>query len=277
MEIQVMKRSFGQLLIAAVLIVCTEAASAQANQEIAVPLTDPSRPVTLEVSAVSAGSLAIIGYDGDAVLIAPVEESQRFEPADRRATGGLRRIPNTSMGLSVEERDNAVTVQMNSREEGAGLRVSVPRRTSVKLTAVNAGNVTVVGVSGEHEISSTNGSITATDLSGSAIVNTTNGDITVSLLELIPDTAMSFTTFNGDVDVSLPANLEANLHMTTNRGDIFTDFEVEMQPQTATVERSDDGSRFRVELEREVRATVGGGGPEMRFKTFHGDIVIHAR
>jgi hypothetical protein len=32
-----------------------------------------------------------------------------------------------------------------------------------------------------------------------------------------------------------------------------------------------------VRLEREVRAVVGGGGPEMQFKTFNGDIVIRQR
>lgn len=273
-----MKRLYGQSLVALALIVIAHGASGQTEQEIPVPLTDSSLPVTLEVSAVFAGSITVVGHDSDELLVAMLDGPQRIDTADERESrGGLRRIPNTSMGLSIEEQDNTVSVRVNSRDDAARLRVSVPRRTSVRIDAVKVEEVTVEGVSGEHELSSVNGSITATELSGTAVVSTTNGDVTISLLELTPDTAMSFASFNGDVDVSLPADLDADLHITTNRGDIFTDFDVAMEPQQAIVEQSDDGSRYQVRVEREVRATVGGGGPEIRFKTFNGDIIIRAR
>ena len=271
-----MRHLYGRTIAAIALIALARAAGAQADGEIVVPLSDPSRPVVLEVSAMR-GSVTVIGYDGEEVRVTPLDGPQRIEPADERNSRGLRRIPNNSMGLSIEEADNTVSVRITAGSENAGIRVSVPRSTSVQAGTINEGEIVVEGVSGEHELSNINGGITATDLSGSVIANTRNGDVTVSMVEITPGRAMSFASFNGDVEVSLPASLAADLYITTNRGDILTDFDVDLLPQETIVERSEDGERFQVRLESEVRATVGGGGAEMRFKTFNGDIVIRSR
>ena len=257
-------------------IAAAQAADEMSEGEFVVPLSNAGRPVVLEVSAVR-GSVSVIGYDGSEVRVAPLEDPQRLAEDFARNSGGLRRIPNTSMGLTVEESDNTVSVRLTSGSEDSGVRVTVPRGTSVRARTVNDGNVVVEGVNGEHELSNTNGDVTASDISGSVVANTTNGDISVSMTDITPDRAMSFTSFNGDVEVRLPASLAADLYITTNRGDILTDFDVELLPQETIVERSADGGRYQVRLESEVRATVGGGGPEVRFKTFNGDIVIRSR
>jgi DUF4097 and DUF4098 domain-containing protein YvlB len=88
---------------------------------------------------------------------------------------------------------------------------------------------------------------------------------------------MSFTSFNGDIEVAFPRGLSADLRVNAGRGEVLTDFDFEVQPQTSVVDRGGEAGRYRVRLEREVRAVVGGGGPEMQFKTFNGDIVIRQR
>ncbi len=40
-----------------------------------------------------------------------------------------------------------------------------------------------------------------------------------------------------------------------------------------TQEREGDGG-YRVRMEKAVEGTIGGGGPEMRFKTYNGDIIL---
>ncbi len=41
---------------------------------------------------------------------------------------------------------------------------------------------------------------------------------------------MASTSFNGDVDVTLPASAKANLKLRTDQGEIFTDFDVQIRP-----------------------------------------------
>ncbi len=273
-----MRRTFTILGAALLLAGLARGACAQTDQPIVVPLSDPARPAALEVSLVF-GSVSVRGYDGDEVVITP-QGSRRLarleedEDADR---AGLRRIPNTSMALTAEEEDNTVTITTDWPRNEMRLDIAVPRRTSVRARTVNNGELTVEGVSGEHELSNVNGGISAIDVTGSVVVNTTNGDVEVSFTELTPDKAMAFTSFNGEIDVTFPPGLAADLLISTGRGDVFTDFDVEARPREPVVERSTDGGRHRVSVDREMRLAVGGGGPEMRFKTFNGDIVIRRR
>lgn len=251
------------------------AALAQSEQGgVVVPLGDPGRPATLEISLVS-GNLRVTVHDRGEVVIVPRETEEERPRLD--VERGLRRIPNTSVGLTAEERNNAVSVSVDRFNRDIELDITVPRRTSIRASLVNSDDLTVEGVTGEHELSNVNGDITAIDIAGSAVVDSRNGDVQVSFMEITPDKAMSFTTFNGDLEVMFPASLAADLRINAGRGEVLTDFDVEAQPQAPVIEESGDGGRYRVRLEREVRATVGGGGPEMFFKTFNGDIVIRRR
>ena len=64
-----------------------------------VPLSDPGQPVFLDASLLS-GSLSVEGYDGSEVVIQA--EAEEVDETDREVDG-MRRIPNTSLGLSIEE------------------------------------------------------------------------------------------------------------------------------------------------------------------------------
>lgn len=249
-------------------------AVAQPEQPIVVPLSDPSRPAMLEVSLFN-GSISVIADDGDEVVILTHDRSAEAQPPVDE--NGLHRVPNTSIGLTAEERDNTVSIASDWIGRAVDLEIMVPRRTSVHARAVNSGELRVEGVAGDHELSNVNGSIAAVDISGSAVVGTTNGNVEVSFKELTPGKAMSFTSFNGNVEVTFPGDLAADLRMNSARGEVLTDFDFDVEPQTPVVERGADGDRYRVRLERDVRAAVGGGGPELQFKTFNGNIVIRHR
>jgi hypothetical protein len=89
---------------------------------------------------------------------------------------------------------------------------------------------------------------------------------------------MSFTSFNGDVDVALPANLSANLLVMSQQGDVFTDFEFEERQDPTDVQRSGrPGGGMQVRMQRETRYAIGGGGRDIQLRTFNGDIMIRKR
>ena len=154
------------------------------------------------------------------------------------------------------------------------LEIQVPAATSAQLTTINGGELVVRGLTGEMELANTNGGIEATGIRGSVVANTTNGEVRVTFVEIDTDKAMSFTTLNGDVDISFPPGLKADLRIDAGRGDIFTDFDFEVQASSPTIDRGERGGGYRIELSSEVHATVGGGGPVFHFKTFNGDVYV---
>lgn len=267
------RRKLTPPVVAAFLAAIASGAAAQSDQRIVVPLSDPSRPATLEVSLFN-GSISVTAYDGDEIVI--VTNDERDDEPGRADRQGLRRIPNTAMGLTAEERNNTVSIALDWSRRRVDLEVSVPRRTSVRARSVN-GDVVVRGVTGDHELTNVNSPIVATDIAGSAVVATTNGNVRISFSDITVGKVMSFSSFNGDVEVAFPESLAADLRINAGRGEVLTDFEVQLQSQPSVVESSGDAGRYRVRMEREVRAVIGGGGTEMRFKTFNGDIIIRKR
>jgi hypothetical protein len=252
-------------------------AVAQDDERLVVPLSDPSRPAVLEIALFS-GDIEVEAYDGNEIIIvadAPMRGDGAEEP---RRPDGLVRIQSSSVALTVEESDNKVLVRMDFSPKNVDLEVRVPRRTSVHANLVNGGDITITGVNGEHEPQNVNGDVVATDVSGSAVLNSTNGDVRAAFATVSGDRPMSFTSFNGDVDVALPANLAADLLVTSQQGDVFTDFEFEESRDQTEVQRSGDSrGGMRVRMQRETRYAIGGGGRDIQLRTFNGDIMIRKR
>jgi DUF4097 and DUF4098 domain-containing protein YvlB len=96
----------------------------------------------------------------------------------------------------------------------------------------------------------------------------------------MPDKAMGFSTMNGDVDVTLPADIKANVKMKTDHGDMFTDFDIKVDASAQSPQVDDrrkSGGRYRVRFDRGTTGSINGGGPEIQFTTFNGNILIHKK
>ena len=247
-------------------------AAGDGGQKISVPLTDPGRPATIKVSTIN-GSITVEGYAGKEVSIETSGRGEEPEGRPRRGAEGMRRIPNGGGGLSVDEDANVVRVETASPAQGGDIHIQVPFHTSLHLAAVNGGRIRVSGVEGEIELSHVNGSIEAHDVAGSVVAHTTNGNVKVVMRRVVPDKPMAFSTLNGDVDVTFPADLRANVHVRSDRGEIYSDFEIAARGHATTRETRKEGKRH-IEVEQEMQGAIGGGGPDILLKTFNGDIFI---
>lgn len=270
-----MRRASLAALAAFALFVPFAGAQEARGETIEVPLTDPGRPVRLEVGLVH-GGITVEAYGGNQVVVEARAQDDDDDDGPKgrpeRQGGGMRRIPNTGLRLDVEEKDNVVEIG-SSPMTPVDLHIKVPAQTSVNLSTVNDGDIRVTGVRGDHELSNTNGSIEVRDVTGSVVAHTINGEVLVVLSSITAGKAMAFSTLNGDIDVTLPAGAKANLRMESENGEIYTDFDVAVVERAAPkTERS--GGRYRVTVERAVHGAINGGGPEMHFKTFNGDVYL---
>ena len=252
------------------------ATAAAQEQRIVVPLSDPGRPARLEITLFM-GDVEVVAYDGNEIIVTTDADVRNADEPEPARPDGLRRIQTSSVGMTVEENDNTVSVRMDFSPTGADLEVQVPRRTSVRASLVNGGDVEIEGVTGEHELGNVNGDVIATNVSGSAVMNSNNGDVRASFAQVDATKPMSFTSFNGDLDIALPANLAADLLVATQQGDVYTDFDVTGENDDASVDTDSVGGQKRWRMQRTTRYAIGGGGPDIQFRTFNGDIMIRKR
>jgi hypothetical protein len=206
------------------------------------------------------------------------EDKDKEERADKAKAAGLKQIPLASSGLTVEEDNNRVAVEIESFRRAYDLVIKVPAGSSLKLEAGGMGDIRVENVSGEVEVENMNGSVSLQNVSGTVLVSTANGDIEAVLARVAADKPMSFATFNGDIDVALPPDAKATLGLKSHEGDVYSDFDITLK---TTPQRVEEGGRhtgrFRVSIERAAVAAINGGGVEMKFETSNGNIYIRKK
>lgn len=195
-----------------------------------VPLTDPSRPATVHASLMN-GGITVTGYNGKEVI---VEARSRHEGAHEskndRKSEGMHRIESRGSGLSVEEQDNEVHIGVSSMNRTVDLIIQVPYKTSLKLKCLNDGDIKVEHVSGEVDADDLNGGVKLLNISGAVVAHSLNEDVVVTLDQITPGKSMSFSTMNGDVDVTMPADVKARVKLKADNGEIYSDFDV--HPET---------------------------------------------
>src|SRR5882757_7645064 len=244
-------------IAAALLMILAATAQAQtAGDRVTVPLTDPSRPAFVKANLLN-GSITVKAYAGKDVLV-----EARARQEESRAPNGMKRVPMVSTGLNVEEENNQVNINADSVQRPIDLTISVPVRTSLNLRTVNDGDIAVTGVDGELDVNDVNGEVTLTNVSGNAIAHALNGKVLVTF-NRINGKPMAFSSLNGDIDVTFPADLKANVSLASDRGDVFSDFDVQMQtraPQQVVEDGRGKGGRYRVHIDKAIRGTINGGG-----------------
>ncbi len=254
-----------------ILVLVAGAVSAQsAPQTFTVPLSRPGEPIALHIDLLSA-RIEVIGEDRkDAEFTLKMIGGERSIVTP----SGTRKLPGGSFEVSVDEDDNTISVETDGLSNKMEVVARIPRRANLELSTVQDGEIIVRDVTGNLELENVNGPITATNINGSLIAESVNDVITVGLTGINDSAATSLSSLNGDILLSLPANIGFELRLDNQRGEIESDFELDVKPSKTVVDRKEGREGVSVRLESIIVATVNGGGPVIRMKTLNGDIKI---
>jgi Putative adhesin len=262
----------GTIIITMLLTGRLFAQDGEKTQQLVVPLSQPGKPFKLDVGLLS-GSITVSTYEGKDVIIDVQGGEGRRGHGDERVNG-MKRLDANNMSVQAEELDNRVTVHGDANKK-ADLTIKIPQNeVDLKLHTVNDGNINVSNASGELEISNVNGYIKLNNISGSVVANTVNGKVEVTFKTIDPKAPMAFSTLNGNVDVTFPVGLKANVKLKSDRGDIYTDFDVVTEQHKPNVTRSSNSGMLSLKIEDWVYGKIDGGGPEILMKNMNGNIYI---
>lgn len=181
--------------------------------------------------------IVTVPFDGGVTICA-------VYPTGRRARRENSCEPGDSWHSSTD--DNDVTVDFT---------VHVPAGVVFDGETVN-GDVDAQGLKGDARVRTVNGSV---DLSttGLAEATTVNGSIRAAMGRADWTDEMRFTTVNGGITITLPADVSTEVRAQTVNGDMESDF-----PLTVT-------GKFGP---RRLRGTIGNGGRELELETVNGSI-----
>jgi hypothetical protein len=248
------------------------------ENKLVIALSQPGKPGLLKVNLLH-GSIKVSGYNGKDVVLSYSgrENRKRSSPEE---SGGLRRLSGNNIGLEAQEESNTVTIKTPSLIKAVDLEIKVPYDFSVKLNTLSDGQIQVEDINGEIDVDNLNGNISLQQVSGSASASTLNGDIIASFRKVTPNMPMAFSCLNGNIDVTLPPTAKFNAKMKSDNGDVFTDFDVNLNNDNKqdkagkALEQGKEGQGQKIYLDKWMHGKVNGGGPEMLIKNFNGNIYI---
>ncbi len=142
-------------------------------------------------------------------------------------------------------------------------RLRVPRQVRLEELSTLDGDIVVHDVQGVIDARNLHGDIEGINVSGSIAAHALTGNILISL-GASPDRRMpiQLATINGNVDLVMPTQADANLELSTVAGNIEGDypFQVSSVPGDST-----------------RRAQVGAGGARVELRTVRGNIRVGQR
>ena len=269
----------------------------QSTEQLTVPLSSPGKPYSLKVQLVS-GSIKVASHDGKDIIINATPKSgdddkgsktnrnhnsnvnswkggSDREDGSKVAESGMKRISSAGgFEVTAKEADNNVTVNTGNPNKAVDLDLKIPQDVKLKIGTVNDGEISVENVRGELEVTNVNNKITLTNISGSVVANTVNGDIVVTFNKVDPNAPMSFSTLNGDIRVTLPADTKANMKFKSDNGEIFSDFDVVVDKTQGKIDKISAPGMYKIKKDDWVYGKINGGGAEMLMKNMQGNIYL---
>ncbi len=286
---------------AVVLLILAAAASAEERTVHRSGPADPGGRVRIENIA---GSIVVEGWDRDEVQLDGVlgddVEDLEFETGARTSI----EVIYPRHGGSIDEgADLNIKVPRGSRVEidGVSCTIKVEKVVGAVFAASVSGQVTVAGTLKELSAETISGvldldvdcpEVTAESISGEILVrgrvlrlgaSTVSGDLDLAAERFIelevqsvtgdadvagdldPSGSFTFDLHGGDLTLSVPGSLDADLEIESFTGDIEDDFGGE-------VKRSSEYGPGK-----EMSLTVGAGKARVRISTFSGDVKIRKR
>lgn len=263
-----------KILLLMLTMVFTQTIFAQ-DYDFTIPLSESGKRGTLSVD-VKKGPITIKGTNRQDVYIKYKSMSDGNVKMTDSGKGGMKKISGAIGGLEAGEQDNKVYIESESWNKGIILYVEVPRGFDLEVQSYNDGDIDIDNIAGKVAIETYNGKITAKNIEGSVVANTYNGPVVVTFTKITANTPMNFVTFNGDVDITLPADAKANLKMKSEQGDIYTDFDMQVTKPSVTSEKK-EGNKVKAFVSGWVTGAINGGGSEFAMQNYNGDIYIRRK
>ena len=243
------------------------------KEQLTVPLSDPAKPGSLKVHLIT-GSIRVTGYSGNQVVIDAI--TRQPEKAEKpKEVDGMKRISkNGGLDISATEENNVVNVSSKLFNTKIELVIKVPAKFTLNVGTINDGDILIENVDGEMEITNVNGDIRLTNVSGSAVANTVNGLLKANFKTVSAKSPMAFSTLNGNVDITLPPTAKFDIKAKSDRGEIYSDFDVDVDKAVQQATKTSKDGMYKVSIEDWVKGKVNGGGSEIMMKNMNGNIYV---
>jgi hypothetical protein len=209
---------------------------------------------TLTIDGNANGSIAVKGWEGSQVLVRA--KVSTWAKTDAQAAQMAKQVTLNSKGNTLR----ADGPTQNEQGWAVSYEVFVPRHTALALNTVN-GSITLRDLNSAVKFEAVNGSVSLNNVAGNVKGHTVNGGLNIKLTGATWEgEGLDVETTNGGITWDLPKNYSAKLFTSTTIGSIKAD----------NLPITKSGM-----MHKEIAASLGQGGPQVRAITTNGGIKVN--
>lgn len=216
------------------------------------------------------GSVNITGYDGTVVLVKGRQRDSYTGSTGNQ--GSLKLLQSYQFNLSAEVRENEILLKCETFNRTVDFDIMIPRNFSLNVSSADNGQITILRLDGEIEARNTNGNIDARNVSGPVVLSTVFGEARVAFSKINPGKPSMITSYDGNVEVTLPGDSNIDVSVKTAKGKILTDLDLKTQVRGTSI--TENGKTRIYKQDESLKARLNKGGTEIILSSYYGDITI---
>jgi DUF4097 and DUF4098 domain-containing protein YvlB len=173
------------------------------------------------------GGVRIAVWDQNEVKVDAVKRAYRRERLDEA------KIEINSNGDSIRihteypDRDQNFSDDEGRRSNNPAMveySLTIPRRARIESVELINGSLDIDGAEGDVKASSINGRVKARSLTGEIRLSTVNGNLEATLTKLDAAKPVNLSSVNGNIDLIIPSDSNAQIRAGTVHGNVSNDF-----------------------------------------------------
>ncbi|HEX8921396.1 MAG TPA: DUF4097 family beta strand repeat-containing protein, partial [Pyrinomonadaceae bacterium] len=208
------------------------------------------------------GAVRVVPWDRNEVKVDAVKSAYRRDRLDEAKIVVRADVNAIHVETSYPHRSQTFTDGEGRINNPATVEytLSVPRTARIDSIELINGNLDIDGMTGDVQASSINGRVSAHELTGEVRLSTINGKLEAIFGRLNEAKAISLSSVNGPVALTIPSDSNAEIKASTVHGGIMNDFGL-------PVRRGDY-------VGRDLAGQLGQGGARIKLGNVNGSISI---
>ena len=227
----------------------------------------PAEKGTLVVD-INQGFIEVTGHDKPGVIIEILTPQKFIKP--KRPKPELSQIFSPKYDLDTVGPRNMIKFDAYNQDYVLNLRIKVPRATNLSLDTYMGSHIEVKNVAGVLKSESQHGDIRLLNISGSAIAYSRNGDVEIRFQDVYANAKLDFESYNGDIDLTLPASIGVTTAISSGRGSFLSAFDIE------SIDKKDCPESILAKVKSNTEeyrfGSINGGGVPLRIESENGVI-----
>jgi len=166
------------------------------------------------------GKIAISGWDRDELDIQAVKHGKSKDSVEELAI----QVDAASDHATIHTKQAASWFGWKKDSVKVDYAIHLPQQARLaNISSVN-GQIVIDGVAGNIEASTVNGGVQVRDVAGDLKLSTVNGEVKAQMVALGSGQSVSLDAVNGQLELSLPANANAEVSASTLNGSLNSEF-----------------------------------------------------